>query len=195
MVPRHSILSANGWDLILKEIIYCCKPYIDAELDIALERLLFTKKRPKGQSFGQFLTQLMKLREDVCNILGHEEIKCPHCEHVESREHRIPGYIWRYLIMKNCETTKEEKMLMMQWEQGYDDSERLQQLLLKLDSMNYVDAPSVAHRSEYKTAMGNNVSQSSVSNSNYVKTDQDASSNFIVQDLDPQKQQTFRCCF
>ena len=108
MVPRHLILSANGWDLIFK-------PYIDAELDIALERLLFTKKLPEGQSFAQFHTQWKKLRENVRNILGHEEVKCPHCERVESRKQRIPEYIWRYLIMKNCETTKEEKMLMMQW--------------------------------------------------------------------------------
>ena len=97
-----------------RRIIYSCKPYIDAELDIALERLLFTKKRPRGVSYAQFLTQLKKLRDDVCNIWGHEEIKCPHCEYVDRKKKKIPEEIWRYLIVKNCETTKEEKMLMMQ---------------------------------------------------------------------------------
>ena len=90
MVPREQIMSNHGWHLIFKEIIYACKPYIDAELDIALERFLYMKKRPTGQSFAQFLTQLKKLREDVCDILGHEEIKCPCCEHVERRKHKIP---------------------------------------------------------------------------------------------------------
>ena len=106
MVPRNVILSPHCWDLILKEIIYGCKQCIDAELDIALERFLLTKKRPNGLSFDQFLTRLKKLRESVCNILGHEEIKRPHREHVEWKEEQMPEEIWSYLIMKNCETTK-----------------------------------------------------------------------------------------
>ena len=55
------------------------------------------------------------------------------------------------MIVKNCVTTKEEKMLMMQWEQGYPDSERLQELLLKLDALHFVDVPSDARGLQYKT--------------------------------------------
>ena len=96
MVPREKIMSNHGWELILKKIIYACKPYIDAELDVALESFLYVKKRPKVQSFAQFITHLKKLRDDVCDILGHEEVTCPHCGHVENKKHKIPEYIWRY---------------------------------------------------------------------------------------------------
>ena len=87
--------------------------------------------------------------------------------------------------MKNCETSKEEKLLMMQWEQGHPDSERLQELLLKLDAINFVDVPSVAHGPEYKTGMGQHVNKPSVSNTNYIKRDQEESSGFVMPDLDP----------
>ena len=60
-VPKHLIITANGWDMILKEILYKCKPYIDAELDIALERLLLAKKRHKGQTPAQFLTHFKEV--------------------------------------------------------------------------------------------------------------------------------------
>ena len=78
------------------------KPYIDAELDIALERLLYVRRRPKGQSFAQYLTHLKKLRDDVCDILGNEEIKCSRYGHVEHRKHKIPEYIWRYFMLKRA---------------------------------------------------------------------------------------------
>ena len=55
--------------------------------------------------------------------------------------------------MKNSEISQDEKMLMIQWEQEYADRERLQQLLFKLDSMNFVDVASVAHGPQYKTGM------------------------------------------
>ena len=73
--------------------MYSCKPYIDAELDIALDRLLFAKKRPKGQTYARLLTQSKKLRDDVCNILGHEEIKCPHCENLDWKKKDYRRYL------------------------------------------------------------------------------------------------------
>ena len=93
VVPREKIYSNQGWELILKVIIYYCKPYIDSELDIALERFLYVRRRPKGQSFAQYITHLKKLRDDVCDILGQEEIKCSHCNHVEHGKHKIPEHI------------------------------------------------------------------------------------------------------
>ena len=111
----RKIYTNQGWALILKEIIYYCKPYIDAELDVALERFLYVRRRPKGQSFAQYITHLKKLRDDVCDILGQEKFECSKCGHVDHKKHKIPEYIWRYLIIKTCDTSKEEKRLMLHW--------------------------------------------------------------------------------
>ena len=85
--------------------------------------------------------------------------------------------------MKNFETTKEEKMLMIQCEQGYPDSERVQELLLKLDSIHFVDVASVAHGAESTTGMAQYVNKSVTSSGNYVKHDKEGSSNFIAHDM------------
>ena len=64
-------------------------------------------------------------------------------------------------------------MFMMQLEQGFPDSDRLQELLLNLDAIRFVDVPSVAHGPEYKTGMGQHVNKQFVSNGNYVKRHQE----------------------
>ena len=99
------------------------------------------------------ITHLKKLRDDVCDILGQEEIKCPHCGHVEHQKHKIPENIWRYLIIKNCDTSKEEKRLMLHWHHEYADSKKLQELLLKLDATHDIDVPSLAHGPEYEQSV------------------------------------------
>ena len=71
----------------------------------------------------------------------------------------------------------------MYLEQGHLDSERLQELLLKLDAIHFVDAPSVPHGPEYKTGMAQHVNKALVSNGNYVRRDQEESSNFMMDDF------------
>ena len=62
---------------------------------------------------------------------------------------------------------------MMQWEQGHPDSDRVQELLLKLDSINFVDVSSVAHGLEYQAGMAQHVNKSFTSSGNYVKRDKE----------------------
>ena len=62
--------------------------------------------------------------------------------------------IWRYSILRNAQTSKEEKMLMMHWEPGFLNSERMQDLLLKLDSLALMDVQDVAHGPDYKSTLG-----------------------------------------
>ena len=76
LVPKEMIITPMGWDMLRKEILHRCKPYIDAELDIAIGRLLFCNKRQKGQIFAQYLTNLKKVRDDAISILVQEEFTC-----------------------------------------------------------------------------------------------------------------------
>ena len=112
-------------------------------------------RNDKRLSFAQYITHLKKLRDDVCDILGQEEIKCLHCNHVEHRKHKIPEYMWHYLIVKTCDTSLEEKRMMLHWHHAYSDSKKLVELLLKLDATHDIDVSAVAHGPEYKTNMSN----------------------------------------
>ena len=56
LVPEDKILTEECWDLVLREIIYTCKYVFDAEIDIAIERLLYCNRQQKGQNCAQFLT-------------------------------------------------------------------------------------------------------------------------------------------
>ena len=47
MVPHEKIMSNHGWELILKEIIYACKSYIDAVPDVALENFCMSRNELK----------------------------------------------------------------------------------------------------------------------------------------------------
>ena len=84
-------------------------------MGIAIERLLYSNKQQRGQSYDPLLTNLKKLREDLLNIMGHEEIACPSCCHCFQRRRSVPEEIWGYLILRNAQTLKEEKILMMHW--------------------------------------------------------------------------------
>ena len=70
--------------------------------------------------------------------------------------------------------------MMLQWEQGHPDSDRVQELLLMLDSINFVDMSSVAQGREYKTGMAQQVSKSCTSGGNYVKRDKEESTIFFM---------------
>ena len=161
-----------------------CKPYTDAELDVALERFLYVRRRPKGQSFAQCITHLKKSRDYVCDTLGQEKFECSKCGHVEHKKHKIPAYMWRYLIINTCDASKEEKRLMLHWHHDYADSKKLVELLLKLDATHDLDIASVAHDPGYRTDMSNYASKSFSTSRNYVGHSQAESQSYMVHDLD-----------
>ena len=75
-------------------------------------------------------------------------------------------------------------MMMLNWHHEYADSDKLQELLLKLDSVHVVDVPSVAHGPEYKTGMAQYANKSFTSNGNYVGPNQADSRSYMTHDVD-----------
>ena len=47
LFPELFLITEDGWNLVLEEIIYKCKHIFDAEVDIAIERLLYSNKGQK----------------------------------------------------------------------------------------------------------------------------------------------------
>ena len=117
-------------------------------------------------------------------IFWDEKFECSKCGHVDHKKHKIPEYIWRYLTIKTCDTSKEEKRLMLHWHHDYADSKKLVELLLKLDATHDIDVPSVAHGPEYRTDMSNFANKSFSSSWNYVGYNQAESQSYMVHDVD-----------
>ena len=63
---------------------------------------------------------------------------------------------------------------MLHWHHAYADSQKLVELLLKLDATHDIDVSAVAHGPEYKTNMSNFASHAHTSSGNYVGHNQDS---------------------
>ena len=74
--------------------------------------------------------------------------------------------------------------MMLHWHHDYADSAKLQELLLKLDAVHYVDVPSIAHGPEYKTDLSQFANEAFTSNGNHVGRNHADSHNFMAYDSD-----------
>ena len=71
-IPEEQLLTDKAWNMILREILYYCKPFLDAEADVTIEKLVYKSDRVKNELFSQFLTKKLELRNDFRNTLNDE---------------------------------------------------------------------------------------------------------------------------
>ena len=50
--------------MILAEILYHCKQYLDIEGDVAIEKLIYLSDRERGELFSSYLTKKLNLKND-----------------------------------------------------------------------------------------------------------------------------------
>ena len=158
-IPEDQLLTENAWRMILAEILYYCKPYLDVDTEVTIEKLFYHSDREKNELFSNFLTKKLTLKKDFLGALSANHHQCPVCLHKSTIPADLPDEVWAYNLRRGARLSDEQRRLMHQWDTGPLNSSKLQALLLKLDRTESLVAQQLAQGPEYKTAMEATVTQ------------------------------------
>ena len=125
--PEEFLWTENAWEMILREILSGLKPFIDIELDVLIEEILYKSDRVSRESMNSYITRRISKLRDLEKTLGQEIIKCTKCAHEITRQKTIPDEIWTYIIQKAAKLTEDQRKTLHNW--GYTGKVNSQKLI------------------------------------------------------------------
>ena len=81
---------------------------------------------------------------------GQKKVSCGHCNGLVTIPKDLPDELWTYLLKRGANLTDEQEKVMHQWDPTSMDSQRLTELLLKLDRTETLVAQSIASKSYFQ---------------------------------------------
>ena len=142
--PEELMVTAEAWNVILKEILGVLKPYLDVELEVLSEETIFTVHNESKESMTNYVTRTINKRRDLCSALGQQCVECPNCQQTFTTGKDLPDEIWAYLLKRAAHLTEDQRKLLHTWDSGTLSLERLTELLLRFDRPETLVAQSLA---------------------------------------------------
>ena len=97
-----------------------------------------------------YVTKNVNKKIDMISAFGHKKINCGHCNHQVTIPKELPDELWTYLLKRGANLTDEQRKMIHQWDPTSLDSQRLTELLLKLDRTETLVAQSIASKSYFQ---------------------------------------------
>ena len=143
-IPEESILTDECWEIILREILTHMKPYLDIETKVLIEQTLYGTTRENKETFASYLTRKVTKNRDLSATLGYSKTSCKSCGAPCEHKVEIPEVIWAHILERGAHLTDEQRDRMNLWDSGAKTSERLTELLLRLDRKDHLVAQALA---------------------------------------------------
>ena len=153
-IPEEELLTANAWELILREILVTMKPYLDVELDVLIEETLYAVTKDNKETMTSYVSRKMNKKREMQQALGMESVCCKDCNATRTVPRDIPDEIWSYIMRRHANMSEEQRKLVHQWDSGTLSSARVVELLLRLDRTDTIVAQSVVSGSSHKPFSG-----------------------------------------
>ena len=148
-VPEEKLYTTEAWSLILTEILTSLKPYLDIETEVLIEEAVFTTTKESKETMQSYVTKKVNKKIDMISAFGQRKINCGHCNQQVTIPKELPDELWTYLLKRGANLTDEQRKVMHQWDPTSMDSQRLTELLLKLDRTETLVAQSIASKSYF----------------------------------------------